>query len=337
MAQEVISDFLIKFGFDAKNVEKGLRNVNKLLDKVEKKIKKIPSSFHMTPKIKEPIVDSNVVNKKQKTTPQKTVKPITDKPELQHKGVIPKNKPNPTPQLTQQPVQDAHVKRMQQQLALQERLNGKTEAYLQTIRVRKSIEAGLTNPERIRQELSMAKNAADYQKIRTRLTTNMSVQQSALNKKLKEQNYLMQRVNQSSKQLVGNYISAFAAVGVLSNVTTIGQDFESINATFKAVSENAQVAGENLQFVRDETMRLGLSYKEASKGFSQMLASNQGQMQLNEVKELFIGVSEAGTLLGLSADDQAGSLRALQQMLSKTKVSAKLFGHLYGNIYLQPL
>ena len=109
------------------------------------------------------------------------------------------------------------------------------------------------------------------------------------------------------------------------------------DTSFKAVSENSQVAGENLQFVRDETLRLGLSYKEAAKGFSQMLASNQGQMQLNEVKELFIGMSEAGTLLGLSADDQAGSLRALQQMLSKTKVSAKLFGHLYGNIYLQPL
>lgn len=382
MAQEVISDFLIKFGFDARNVEKGLKNVNRLLDNVEKKIKKIPSSFHITPKIKEPAIDSNksggglmgppraLYEKRlhenyllEKKNREKSVADA-ERQAKKHYATLRKLKEADARKLEKaesiraaailrqerlvkasrikqavsniaapsgnkitaknsmfspiaaQPMQDAHVKRMQQQLALQERLNSKTEAYLQTIRVRKSIEAGLTNPERIRQELSMAKNAADYQKIRTRLTTDMSVQQSALNKKLKEQNYLMQRANQSSKQLVGNYISAFAAVGVLSNVITIGQDFESINATFKAVSENAQVAGENLQFVRDETMRLGLSYKEASKGFSQMLASNQGQLQLNELKELFIGVSEAGTLLGLSADDQAGSLRALQQMLS---------------------
>lgn len=293
MAQEVISDFLIKFGFDAKSVEKGLKNVNSLLDNLEKKIKKMPKSFQITPQIKDPVIKQ------------------------------PDTKGKPTGSQTSSPIQDSHVKRMQQQIALQERLNGKTEAYLQTIRVRKSIEAGLTTPDRIRAELSSAKNAADYQRIRTQLTTDLSLRQSALNKKLKEQNYLLQRANQSSKQLMGNYISAFAAVGVLSNVTTIGQDFESINATFKAVSENAQVAGENLQFVRDETMRLGLSYKEASKGFSQMLASNQGQLQLNELKELFVGVSEAGTLLGLSADDQAGSLRALQQMLSKTKVSSE--------------
>ena len=400
MAQEVISDFLIKLGFDAKNVETGLKKINKMLDGFEKKLsrsnksggglmgppralyekpphenyllekknreksggglmgppralyeKRLHENYLLEKKNREKsAADAERQAKKHYATLRKLKEADARKLEkaesiraaaiLRQERLVQASRikqavsnitapsgnkitaknsmfsPIAAKPIAAQPMQDAHVKRMQQQLALQERLNGKTEAYLQTIRVRKSIEAGLTNPERIRQELSMAKNAADYQKIRTRLTTNMSVQQSALNKKLKEQNYLMQRVNQSSKQLVGNYISVFAAVGVLSNVTTIGQDFESINATFKAVSENAQVAGENLQFVRDETMRLGLSYKEASKGFSQMLASNQGQLQLNEVKELFIGVSEAGTLLGLSADDQAGSLRALQQMLS---------------------
>ncbi len=365
MAQEVISDFLIKFGFDAKNVETGLKKINKMLDGFEKKLsrsnksggglmgppralyeKRLHENYLLEKKTREKsVADAERQAKKHYATLRKLKEADARKPEkaesiraaailrqgrLVQSSRIKQSVSNITAPsgnkitaknsmfspIAAQPMQDAHVKRMQQQLALQERLNGKTEAYLQTIRVRKSIEAGLTNPGRIRQELSMAKNAADYQKIRTRLTTDMSVQQSALNKKLKEQNYLMQRVNQSSKQLVGNYISAFAAVGVLSNVTTIGQNFESINATFKAVSENSQVAGENLQFVRDETMRLGLSYKEAAKGFSQMLASNQGQIQLNEVKELFIGISEAGTLLGLSADDQAGSLRALQQMLS---------------------
>lgn len=276
LATETISDFLIKFGFDAKSVETGLKKVNKLLDQYEKRIKNMPVGFR-----------------------GKGLGGATGQPKFSYSGG-----------------QDAHVKAMQKQLDLQERLTGKTEAYLQTIRVRKAIEQGLTNPERIRQELGAAKTAAEYQRIRTKLTTDLSVRQSALNKKLKEQSYLMERANQSSKQLIGNYVSAFAAVGVLSNVTTIGQDFESINATFKAVSENAQTAGENIQFVRDETMRLGLSYKEAAKGFSQMLASNQGQLQLKDLKELFVGVSEAGTLLGLSADDQAGSLRALQQMLS---------------------
>lgn len=365
MAQEVISDFLIKFGFDAKNVETGLKKINKMLDGFEKKLprsnkiggglmgppralyeKRLHENYLLEKKNREKsVADAERQAKKHYATLRKLKEADARKLEkaesiraaaiLRQERLVKASrikqavsniaapsgnkitaKNSMFSPIAAQPMQDAHVKRMQQQLALQERLNSKTEAYLQTIRVRKSIEAGLTNPERIRQELSMAKNAADYQKIRTRLTTDMSVQQSALNKKLKEQNYLMQRANQSSKQLVGNYISAFAAVGFLSNVTTIGQDFESINATFKAVSENSQVAGENLQFVRDETMRLGLSYKEAAKGFSQMLASNQGQLQLNAVKELFIGISEAGTLLGLSADDQAGSLRALQQMLS---------------------
>ncbi|MFR9720474.1 hypothetical protein ACL00X_14050 [Aeromonas diversa] len=41
MSQEVISDFLIKFGFDAKNVEKGLKNLTRLTDNYENKLKKM--------------------------------------------------------------------------------------------------------------------------------------------------------------------------------------------------------------------------------------------------------------------------------------------------------
>ncbi|WP_279462081.1 hypothetical protein [Aeromonas veronii] len=40
MSQEVISDFLIKFGFDARNVEKGLKNLTRLTENYENKLKK---------------------------------------------------------------------------------------------------------------------------------------------------------------------------------------------------------------------------------------------------------------------------------------------------------
>lgn len=51
MTQEVISDFLIKFGFDAKAVQSGLKKVNQELNKIENRIKGVKTTPNIKPRI----------------------------------------------------------------------------------------------------------------------------------------------------------------------------------------------------------------------------------------------------------------------------------------------
>ncbi len=139
---------------------------------------------------------------------------------------------------------------------------------------------------------------------------------------LKKQHFLLQRMNSSSKQLAGNMLSAFAAAGAGAFVTNTGQNLESVKSTMLAVSSDSEEAGKNLQFVKDQAVRLGLGLKESGKGFAKMLAA-RGNMSLGEVEQTFLGVAEMGTLLGLTADESGRALNAVQQMMSKGVVSAE--------------
>ncbi|ALP40922.1 hypothetical protein [Aeromonas schubertii] len=70
MSQEVISDFLIKFGFDAKNVEKGLKNLTKMANNYEKTIKNMvvePKTKSIAPKVTKQVLTSEQKLQKQIT------------------------------------------------------------------------------------------------------------------------------------------------------------------------------------------------------------------------------------------------------------------------------
>lgn len=123
----------------------------------------------------------------------------------------------------------------------------------------------------------------------------------------------MQRMTASSKQFAGNMFSAFAAAGLAAGITKVGQDFESVNNTMLAVSTNAQEAGSNFKFVRDEAYRLGLGLAESGKNFAKMLSA-RGKMSLEDTKKAFSGVAEMSTLLGLSAEESTRATNALQQI-----------------------
>ena len=140
----------------------------------------------------------------------------------------------------------------------------------------------------------------------------------------KKKSFLVNRMNASSKEFAGNMVSAFAVAAGGVFITQTGQQFQSASNTMLSVSDNAQEAQENLAFVKEEAFRLGLGLTEATKGFAK-LAAARGEISLEDTKELFLGVSEASTLLGLTAEESNRALLAVQQMASKGKISAKLW------------
>ncbi|CAM0042988.1 tail length tape measure protein [Vibrio phage K460] len=159
--------------------------------------------------------------------------------------------------------------------------------------------------QRIRGKLATANTASEVRKI--------VAQERASLRLAKKKSFLVSRMEASSKEFAGNMVSAFAIASAGVFVTQTGQQFESARNTMLSVSEDAQEAGENMQFVKDEAFRLGLGLTQATKGFAK-LAAARGKISLEDTKELFLGVSEASTLLGLSAEESNRALLAIQQI-----------------------
>ncbi len=240
----------------------------------------------------------------------------------------PITKPIPTAPSMQGPVIDSSHKkflkdqaRMQRRSAEQAERQAKAlqEAKTQVMTTSYMLKRNLSTSEKetreaIKTSIANAKTAKEVRNA-FRFHKNNTAQ-------LQKQQFLMRRMQQSSEQFAGNMVSAFAIASGGAAITRVGQDFEAVNNTMLAVSESSEQAGQNFSFVKDEAFRLGLGLKESAKGFAKMVSA-RGEMSLEDTKEVFTGVSEMGTLLGLSAEESGRATNAVQQMMSKTVVSAE--------------
>lgn len=122
----------------------------------------------------------------------------------------------------------------------------------------------------------------------------------------------------NSMMLLGGYMSGTLVKSLID--TQIKAD--NFERTLKVISGSTHGAGLEMQFLKDQSNRLGLELLNVSGGYSRLLASTKASgMSIGETRELFLGVAEAGASLGLSADQMDGTLMALQQISSKGKVS----------------
>jgi len=140
------------------------------------------------------------------------------------------------------------------------------------------------------------------------------------------------------RELKGNttgFLSLKGAAGALSGaLATVGLGalakdcidaalrMTALKSTFDAVSGAG--AGKELKFIRDEANRLGMDLMSAVASYGKFAAATKNtSIEGEKARKVFSGVAEAATALHLSADDANGIFLALQQMMSKGKVSAE--------------
>lgn len=131
---------------------------------------------------------------------------------------------------------------------------------------------------------------------------------------LNHQNFAQQRLGGSMRQMAGAAFSIYTAVQGISSVAKTGMEMQRVDSAMLAVSDNAQNAKENVAFVREETLRLGGDLVQNSKALSQLLA-NRGSITKGDTKALFSGIAELSTARGLTADEVAGAVKAIGQMM----------------------
>lgn len=175
--------------------------------------------------------------------------------------------------------------------------------------VAKTIEAAKSQ-----RELSYALNEAGV-KIRQNVKDTRD-----LEREQKKANFMTRRFNSSLMQMAGAFGSVYTAYEVFASTISTGMEFEKAEKSMLAVSENATIAGENLKFVREESMRLGVDMMDGTKTLSRYLATVNEDFSTDDARKLFTAMSEISVTMGLTADESKRANIAISQMLSKGQV-----------------
>lgn len=136
-----------------------------------------------------------------------------------------------------------------------------------------------------------------------------------------------QGLNRAVKQGIG-LLTAYAGLhSVFREVSAIkqtGMEFERIDGILTKVTGSTSDAAREMQFIEKESQRLGRGLLVSAQGYSKLLAATEGtNVTVAQTRDIFTAISEASTVLGMSADDTAGAFRAIEQIMSKGKVQAE--------------
>lgn len=105
-------------------------------------------------------------------------------------------------------------------------------------------------------------------------------------------------------------------------VMRTGQMFEGINAAMSMTSDSSSETASKIKFIRDEAYRLGLDLKTAAQGFVQMSVASKEIMSSGQTQELFTGLSEYSTALGLDQFRFEKALLGFSQIANKGQLMA---------------
>lgn len=127
---------------------------------------------------------------------------------------------------------------------------------------------------------------------------------------------------------VGASIAGYFAVSNVANfaraVVLSTAAMTSFNNAIVASSRSGGEGQTNIAFLNDQVDRLGLNLDAAKSGYKTFTGAVMGtNIQGAKSNKIFRQVSEAATVLGLSAEQTEGSFLALGQMMSKGTVQAE--------------
>lgn len=119
-------------------------------------------------------------------------------------------------------------------------------------------------------------------------------------------------------------LSALSLGLVASELISAGVAADKMRNSMEAATGSALRGANEMAFVREEANRLGLDLQTSVDGFVKLAAASKGTALEGEgVRQVFSAISEAGTTLGLSAEEMNGAMLAVGQMISKGTVQAE--------------
>ena len=143
---------------------------------------------------------------------------------------------------------------------------------------------------------------------------------------------------------VGNYRSAMGGLGTLTSqlsgalgiaggiygVVQLGREIykttkqlDLINKSMNATAMNAEHLAANMAFLNRVTEESGLRFTDTAIAYNKFYAASKDKLALIEIHLIFDKISKSAALMGMSVHDQNLIFLALEQMMSKGKVSSE--------------
>lgn len=109
-----------------------------------------------------------------------------------------------------------------------------------------------------------------------------------------------------------------------SGVVQASMTMEQISSTLRVGTGDATSAGKAFDFVRDTARTMGLDLESSAQAFGRLAAASRGTaLEGQATRDIFVAMSSAGTVLGLSTADMGRGFTALTQIISKGTVSSE--------------
>ncbi|MBR2735098.1 MAG: tape measure protein [Clostridia bacterium] len=134
-----------------------------------------------------------------------------------------------------------------------------------------------------------------------------------------------------SNSLRGLFVGIIGTIGAREIVNATVK-LDSLTTSMNALAGSQEAGAAQMKFLRQETNRLGQDFMTTADAYKNLFSSGKGAgMADSDIQSIFSGVLEAGTVLGSSQQQLQGALTALEQMISKGKVSTQELRLQLGN------
>lgn len=135
-------------------------------------------------------------------------------------------------------------------------------------------------------------------------------------------------LSNSLKRMFVGVIGTFAVKSIMDATVKL----DTLQRSMSALAGSEAGGKSQLAFLRMEAERLGQSFEVIADSYKNLFAAGVGAgWSSTEIQNVFSSVLEAGTVLGSSKQQIGGALLALEQMISKGKVSTQELRLQLGN------
>ena len=135
----------------------------------------------------------------------------------------------------------------------------------------------------------------------------------------------MDHTSNAFKALIGygQVWLTFGFVHTAQDFVKTAMSLENVEVAFKAIYGTTDMAQKKLEYVRQVSDELGLSFMDTAEGAKKLFAAAQGTPIEAEANMVFRAFSNMSAAMKLTGDETKGVFLAISQMISKGKVSAE--------------
>lgn len=147
----------------------------------------------------------------------------------------------------------------------------------------------------------------------------------------KAQTKAIKKTNALSRSLKNMFVGVLGTFAVKSIVDATVK-LDTLQRSMTALAGSEEGGKSQLSYLRQEAERLGQSFETIADSYKNLFAAGVGAgWSATDIQNVFSSVLEAGTVLGSSKQQIGGALLALEQMISKGKVSMEELRRQLGN------